>query len=131
MRLYIKDLQPEALALFRAFGSLDYPAAEAAYDAGLAANKAALGDVLDGLMTGRYDYAFARHGDTLWTYTRSTRGNWIQISHFCRLAGEWEACSHHDAHDAEEMEALPGCWLNVSVNRSRSAVLAALEEVAA
>lgn len=109
MREYIKSAHRAAVMLFRRGNDADY----AKVDAIDAHNNAIATRVYNAIMNGSIDHAYTRDGRRLWVYTRSLRGDFVQVSHFCDFNGTMEAISHTDAHGPADMELLPGTYINL------------------
>lgn len=111
MRLYLKAKRRAALMVLRRGTNADYDRVDAIE----AHNRAILSRVYDGLLTGEITAARVRsplHQDI---YTRSLRGDFVQISHFGLIGGRWEALSHTDAHNVRDMteNSKCGCYITI------------------
>lgn len=111
MRRYIKRSERAAVMLFRRGSSAD----EARMDAIEAHNADIAQSVCSGLLSGLTDYAYIRYNKHLIVYHRSTRGNFVQVSHFHYFNGEPEAVMHTDATDAKKLAdtLIPGAYINI------------------
>lgn len=110
MRYYLKATRRATLALFHRGSADDY----SKLDEIERYNREIMETIYIGIMTGSISGAYIRHGERLDLYTRSLRGDFVQLSHFCDLPnGETVATSHHDAHSAAEMEERHGCYINI------------------
>lgn len=110
MRYYIRATRRATLALFHRGTDADYDK----IDEIDRHNREIMEKIYTGIMTGRISGAYIRHGAQIDLYTKSLRGDFVQLSHFCDLPnGETVATSHHDAHSAAEMEERHGCYINI------------------
>lgn len=108
-REYIRCQAHASVMLFRRGNDADYARVEAIekHNLGIACR------VFDQLMTGAAPYAYIRSPKRLVVYTRSLRGNYVQVSHFCEINGDIVPLSHTDATRPEEMEMsfVPGKYI--------------------
>lgn len=111
MRRYIKRSERAAVMLFRRGSSAD----EARMDAIEAQHADIAQSVYSGLLSGLTDYAYIKHGKHLIVYHRSTRGEFVQASHFTYFNGEPEAVMHTDVTDAKKLAdtLIPGTYINI------------------
>lgn len=98
MRKYLRAARRAAVMLFRRGNDADW----ALVDEISAYNLNVMEGVINGLMDGEIGAAYIRMGRRLDVYTKSLRGEFVQISHFCELDGNMEALSHADVHTAAE-----------------------------
>lgn len=75
--------------------------------------------VFDAIMTGEAAEAHQYYCGScgLIIYHRSTRGNYIQESHFFRGVGTgftWEAISHHDVTTPDDIQLQPGTYITIT-----------------
>lgn len=52
-------------------------------------NEAVISAVFNGLMSGKYDYAYTRKGESVCLYTRSAKSDGIQRTGYMVKGGEW------------------------------------------
>ena len=109
MREYIKCAHRAAIMLFRRGNEADHAKVDAIH----AHNKAIATRVYNAIMDGSINHAYTRDGRRLWVYTRSLRGDFVQVSHFCDFDGTMEAISHTDATSPDKMELLHGKYINL------------------
>ena len=81
----------------------DSEADEARVEAINAYNMEIASNVYNDLMNATADYAHIRDGKRLIIYHRSTRGDFVQASHFCEINGVMEAIMHTDIHTPEKL----------------------------
>ena len=112
MRYYIKSTKEAALMVFKRGLDEDYDALDAIEDY----NAEVLTGIYNAIMDGTADYAYIESDLHMDAYTRSLRGDFVQISHFGKIDGHWVALSHTDATDAKKMieETKTGCYINVA-----------------
>lgn len=118
MRIWIKATYRATIALFRKYKHPETAeAAEARADAIDAHNDAIATRIFDDITTGRAAYAHQlyNHGFTRQVIHRSSRGEYIQITHLCKIRGEWTPTSHQDAHNARDISKtlIHGSYINI------------------
>lgn len=97
MRLYIRNAKRAVKMLFRRGNDEDYTRCEKIE----VHNKTIAEQVYNRVING--DYAYQRANNRMIAFTRSTRGNFIQYTHFARIRGEMTATSHSDITSAKEL----------------------------
>ena len=95
MRIYLKGTHRAALRMFRHGDHSDI-------DRITAENDAAIATVFDGLMDGRYEYAFIRDGENVHLYTKSARIDGVQRTTFWDRNGEWVPLSDQQYHNVKD-----------------------------
>lgn len=118
MRIWIKATYRATIALFHKYRHPETAeAAEARADAIDAHNAAIAEHVYNDITAGRTLYAHQLYNDgyNRQVIHRSSRGNYLQITHLCKIKGEWTPTSHQDAHSARDIDrALKhGQYLNI------------------
>ena len=111
MRYYLKSGRRAALMLFRRGSDADFDRADRIEEH----NRGIMQGIFSGLMQGTISAAHITAGAHLDVYTKSLRGDYVQVSHFCKLRGVWEACSHSDAHSVEDLtrDLKTGRYINI------------------
>ena len=111
MRLYMRQTKRAALVLFKRGTDRDYERMEQLE----AHNMEIARRLYAGLMDGTINHAYARKGGRLLVYTRSLRGDFVQVSHFAEIGGDWVATCHCDATSAEKVEdeSIKGAYINI------------------
>ena len=111
MRIYLKGTQRAAIKALRDGDCADF-------DRVMSENEAAIATVFDGLMDGRYDYAFIRKGANVSLYTRSARTDGVQRTAFWDRDGELVPLSDQQYRDAKSWikDGYPDCvYMNVKI----------------
>lgn len=116
MRWYFKQTRRAALAVFRRGTDRDYDRLDALDEHNLEIARR----LYAGLMAGTINHAYVRNGGRMDVYTRSLRGDFVQVSHFAEIGGDWVALSHCDAQDAEKLldESRRGVYVNIVTDRT-------------
>lgn len=111
MRYYLKSGRRAALMLFRRGSDFDYERVDKID----AHNSALMQEIYNGLMSGTMSAAYITVGTRRDIYTKSLRGDFVQVSHFCKFRGDWEATGHGDAYTGKAMAdgAMCGHYINV------------------
>ena len=109
MRIWVKATYRATMALFRNyshFNSTEKAEAHARADAIDAHNAAIAERIYNDITAGRTLYAHQLYnaGFTRQVIHRSSRGNYLQITHLCKIGGEWTPTSHSDAHSAGDVD---------------------------
>ena len=84
----------------------------------LAENEAAITAIFDGLISGRYDYAFTRKGSIVYLYTRSVKAEGVQKTSFWYQDGELTAisdCQCRNAKSCIDDGYSACCYMNIKV----------------
>lgn len=106
MRIWVKATYRAAIALFHKYSRPETAeAAEARADAIDAYNSAIAERIYSDITEGRtlYAHQIYNHGYTRQVIHQSSRGDHIQITHLCKIGGEWTPTSHQDAHSARDI----------------------------
>lgn len=107
MRIWIKATYRATIALFRKHRHPETAeAAEARADAIDAHNSAIAERIYNDITAGRALYAHQLYnaGFTRQVIHQSSRGDHLQITHLCKINGEWIPTSHQDAHNAQDID---------------------------
>ena len=118
MRIWIKGRKRAGLALFRKYRRPETAeAAEARAEAIDAHNSAIAARIWDDITAGRALYAHQLYnaGYTRQVIHRSSRGDHLQITHLCKIGGEWTPTSHQDAHSARDVDRALICGQYVNI----------------
>ena len=110
MRFYVRGERRACLACFRD----DSGKAEETYDAILEQNADIAARIFSGIMDGSFSGAYIRRGRRMETWTRSTRGNFVQKSYFYDYGEGLEATSHSDIKAARDMDLGAGRYINIT-----------------
>ena len=118
MRIWVKATYRAAIALFHKYrrpGTAEK--AEARAEAIDAHNNAIAERIYNDITEGRtlYAHQLYNHGFTRQVIHQSSRGEHIQITHLCKIGGEWTPTSHQDAHSARDIAnaLMHGSYINV------------------
>ena len=109
MRIWIKATYRATMALFRNYSHLnstEKAEAHARADAIDAHNSAIAERIYNDITEGRTIYAHQLYnsGFTRQVIHRSSRGDHLQITHLCKIGGEWTPTSHSDAYSARDID---------------------------
>ena len=122
MRIWIKATYRATIALFRnysRFSAAEKAKARTRADAIDAHNAAIAEHVYNDITAGRTLYAHQLYNDgyNRQVIHRSSRGNYLQITHLCKIGGEWTPTSHQDAYSARDIDrALKhGHYINIVI----------------
>ena len=118
MRIWIKATHQAAIALFHKYSHPEtVEAAEARVNAIDAHNSAIAERIYNDITEGRalYAHQLYNHGFTRQVIHQSSRGDHLQITHLCKINGEWTPTSHQDAHSAHDIAKalIHGSYINV------------------
>jgi hypothetical protein len=118
MRIWIKATHRAAIALFHKYSRPETAeAAEARAEAIDRHNAAIAARIYSDITEGRMLYAHQLYnkGFTRQVIHRSSRGDHIQITHLCKIGGEWTPTSHQDAYSARDVDKalIHGQYINV------------------
>ena len=118
MRIWIKATHRAAIALFHKYSHPETAeAAEARADAIDAHNSVIATRIYNGITEGRTLYAHQLYnsGFTRQVIHQSSRGDHLQITHLCKIGGEWTPTSHQDAHSARDIAKalIHGQYINI------------------
>jgi len=118
MRIWIKATHRATIALFRKYSRPETAeAAEARADAIDAHNTTIAKRIYSDITAGRtlYAHQIYNHGFTRQVIHQSSRGDYLQITHLCKINGEWTPTSHQDAHSARDIAnaLMHGSYINV------------------
>lgn len=110
MRIWIKAHKQASLMLFRRGNDADYERVDRidAYNRGIAER------VFNGIMNHDFDYAYIKHSYGTQIFTRSTRGNYIQVS---RLALDGIFNGHTDVETVEKLERELICGNYITIKK--------------
>ena len=113
MQIYIPATYQAALMALKRGTDADIERTDAIH----AQHRAIATRLYDGIMDGTISEAHQRYNGKygLTVYHRSTRGDYVQASHFLLdRDGDWLALSHRDIHDPADIELCPATRLTVS-----------------
>ena len=120
MRIWVKATYRATIALFRKYSRLsttEKAEARARADAINQHNAAIAERIYNNITTGRalYAHQLYNHGFTRQVIHRSSRGEHIQITHLCKIGGEWTPTSHQDAYSARDIDRalIHGNYINI------------------
>ena len=107
MRIWIKATYRATIALFHKYRHPETAEAAEARAEAIDAHNAAIAErIYSDITEGRTLYAHQLYnaGFTRQVIHRSSRGNYLQITHLCKIKGEWTPTSHSDAHSAGDVD---------------------------
>ena len=118
MRIWVKATYRAAMALWRKYSRPETAeAAEARADTIDAHNTAIAERIYSDIAEGRALYAHQLYnsGYTRQVIHQSSRGDYLQITHLCKIGGEWTPTSHQDAHSARDIAKalIHGSYINI------------------
>lgn len=118
MRIWIKATYRAAIALFHKYSHPETAEkAEARAEAIDAHNSAIAERIYNDITEGRtlYAHQLYNRGFTRQVIHQSSRGDYLQITHLCKINGEWTPTSHQDAHSARDIAKtmIHGQYINV------------------
>lgn len=118
MRIWIKGHRRAGLALFRKYRHPETAeAAEARVNAIDAYNAAIAKRIYNAITSGTalYAHQLYNHGYTRQVIHQSSRGDHLQITHLCKINGEWTPTSHQDAYSARDIDRALICGQYVNI----------------
>ncbi|MBR7187931.1 MAG: hypothetical protein IKD53_05195 [Clostridia bacterium] len=109
MRIWVKATYRATMTLFRnysRFSAAEKAEARARADAIDQHNTAIAERIYNDIIEGRTLYAHQLYnkGFTRQVIHQSSRGNYLQITHLCKIGGEWTPTSHQDAYSARDVD---------------------------
>ncbi len=118
MRIWVKATYRAAIALFHKYRRpKTAEKAEARAEAIDAHNSAIAERIYNDITEGRalYAHQLYNHGFTRQVIHQSSRGDYLQITHLCKIGGEWTPTSHQDAHSARDIAKalIHGSYINI------------------
>lgn len=120
MRIWVKATYRATIALFRKYSRLsttEKAEAHARADAIDAHNAAIAERIYNDITEGRtlYAHQLYNRGFTRQVIHQSSRGDYLQITHLCKIGGEWTPTSHQDAHSARDIAKalIHGSYINI------------------
>lgn len=118
MRIWIKATRRASIALFHKYRHPETAeAAEARAEAIDKHNSAIAKRIYNDITEGRalYAHQLYNHGFTRQVIHQSSRGDHIQITHLCKIGGEWTPTSHQDAYSARDIDRalIHGQYINI------------------
>lgn len=120
MRIWIKATYRATIALFRnysRFSTAEKAKARTRAEAIDQHNAAIAERIYNDITEGRTLYAHQLYnaGFTRQVIHRSSRGDHLQITHLCKIGGEWTPTSHSDAHNARDIDRALICGQYVNI----------------
>ena len=118
MRIWVKATYRAAMALWHKYSRPETAeAAEARAEAIDAHNNTIAERIYSDITEGRtlYAHQLYNRGFTRQVIHQSSRGDYLQITHLCKIGGEWTPTSHQDAHSARDIAKalIHGSYINI------------------
>lgn len=118
MRIWVKATYRAAMALWHKYSHPETAeAAEARADAIEDHNNTIAGRIYSDITEGRalYAHQLYNRGFTRQVIHQSSRGDYLQITHLCKINGEWTPTSHQDARSAHDIAKalMHGSYINI------------------